>query len=677
MNTLQALSARVAELRQLIEYHNQRYHQLDDPLVSDADYDRLMQELILLEQHHPELQTPTSPTQRVGATPLAGFNAVIHRVPMLSLKNAFSDEDVVAFQKDIVELLGVSAETGIEYLAEPKLDGLAISLIYEQGILVQAATRGDGKKGEDVTHTVKTIRNVPLHLPGSGYPSCFEVRGEVFMPRDGFLALNARHQALGERVFANPRNAAAGSLRQLNPAIAAARPLRFYCYGFGVYPRERLPADLKTLMDQWAEWGLPVSPEIRVVEGVSGCLAYYASLQARRYQLPYEIDGIVYKINRLDWQEQLGYRSHDPYWAIAHKFPAEEVPTRLVDIQVQVGRTGSLTPVAVLEPVRVGGVVITHATLHNIDEIHRKDIRIGDTVRVKRAGDVIPRVESVILDERPADAVVFRLPEQCPACGSAVELEPGEAIARCSGGLYCPAQHKEAIKHFASRRAMDIDGLGDKRIDQLLEGKWIATVADIYRLDVESLSRLERMGEKSARNLINALERSKTTTLARFLYALGIRDVGEVTAASLAERFGTLDALMAAETSQLEAVSDVGPVVAQHVHTFFRQAHNRAIIDRLLQAGIHWPAAEPGLDRHALSGQTFVITGILASLSREEAKQRIKALGGKVTSQVSASTTYLVVGDSPGSKLERARAMNITILPESDFLHLLEDDPHS
>lgn len=495
------------------------------------------------------------------------------------------------------------------------------------------------------------------------------------MPREGFLALNARHQALGERVFANPRNAAAGSLRQLNPAIAAARPLRFYCYGFGVYPRERLPATLKTLMEQFADWGLPISPETRLVEGASGCLVYYASLQTRRYQLPYEIDGIVYKINRLDWQEQLGYRSHDPYWAIAHKFPAEEMPTRLVDIQVQVGRTGSLTPVAVLEPVRVGGVVITHATLHNIDEIHRKDIRVGDTVRVKRAGDVIPRVESVILDQRPLDSVVFRLPDQCPACGSAVELEPGEVIARCSGGLYCPAQHKESIKHFASRRAMDIDGLGDKRIDQLLEGKWIATVADLYRLDVESLSRMERMGKKSAENLINALERSKTTTLPRFLYALGIRDVGEVTAANLAEHFGTLDALMAADTQQLQAVTDVGPEVSRHVHTFFRQSHNRAIIDRLLQAGIHWPAVEPTRNQQSLSGQTFVITGTLASLTREEAKQRIKALGGKVTTQVSGSTSYLIAGESPGSKLETALAMHIKILTESDFLSLLEDDP--
>ncbi len=664
--------ARATELRQLIEYHNQRYYQFDDPSIGDADYDALMQELLALEQACPALQTPDSPTQRVGAAPLKTFREVVHQIPMLSLRNAFDERAVESFQRDIVKLLGLTETVSIEYVVEPKLDGLAVSLTYEKGFLIQAATRGDGRTGEDVTHNVKTIRNIPLRLTGKDYPDHFEVRGEVFMPRDGFLALNTRQQLAGEKVFANPRNAAAGSLRQLSSKVTAERPLQFYCYGFGVYPREKLPSTLTELIRQLGRWGLPVSPETRTVQDVSGCLAYYQALAHRRHELPYEVDGIVYKIDRLDWQEALGFRSHDPYWAIAHKFPAEEVPTRIIDIQVQVGRTGALTPVAVLEPVGVGGVVITHATLHNLDEIHRKDIRIGDTVRVKRAGDVIPRVESVIPEYRPENTMIFQLPEQCPACGSTVEMEPGEAIARCSGGLYCPAQHKESIRHFASRRAMDIEGLGEKRVDQLLDSGLIATVADLYQLDVPKLMPLERMGLKSSENLLDALEKSKQTTLPRFLYALGIREVGEVTAENLANHFLTLTALMQADNDQLQAVPDVGPEVARHVSTFFRQEHNRDIIKQLLEAGIYWPDIESKPGRLPLSGQTFVITGTLSGMRRDEAKQRIKTLGGKVASQVSRSTTYLIVGESPGSKRDEAQAFNIPLLTEQDFITMLK-----
>lgn len=674
MSIPEALIARVAVLKQQIDYHNQRYYQLDAPLISDAEFDILIQELLELEQHYPELQTTDSPTQRVGASPVKGFAEVVHTVPMLSLKNAFADEHIVSFQRDIVKQLKLADDTPIEYIAEPKLDGLAISLLYEQGELVKAATRGDGKTGEDVTHNARTIRNIPLKLSGSGYPETFEVRGEVFMPKQGFLALNERSQAAGEKIFANPRNAAAGSLRQLNPKITASRPLMFFCYGYGLYPKALLPDTQKQLMEQFGVWGLPVSPEARVVHSVAGCLAYYQGLETRRHELPYDVDGIVYKVNKLSWQESLGFRSHDPYWAIAHKFPAEEVPTRILDIQVQVGRTGALTPVAVLEPVSVGGVVITHATLHNIEEIHRKDIRIGDIVRVKRAGDVIPKVESVLFDQRPENTEIFKLPNECPACGSAVEMELGEVIARCSGGLYCPAQHKESVKHFASRRAMDIEGLGDKLVDQLLDKKLIATVADLYRLDANTLAQLERMGPKSAQNLIDALARSKDTTLPRFLYALGIREVGEVTADNLAQHFGTIESIMAADEASLQQVDDIGPSVAHHVYTFFRQSHNLEVLSGLLEAGIRWPAIMPLSKEQSLSGMTFVITGTLTSMSRDEAKRRIKALGGKVTSQISRSTSYLVVGESPGSKLDEAQKLEISILTETEFMTLLETD---
>ncbi|MGI9212337.1 MAG: NAD-dependent DNA ligase LigA, partial [Methylococcaceae bacterium] len=600
------------------------------------------------------------------------FREVTHKVPMLSLKNAFNDEQVVSFQKDIIKQLKLDGQALIEYLMEPKLDGLAVSLIYENGILVQASTRGDGKTGEEVTNNVKTIRAIPLKLNGSEYPGLFEVRGEVFMPRAWFLALNERNQLSGERIFANPRNAAAGSLRQLNSKNTAERPLMFYCYGIGIYPDAERPETQSALMERFARWGLPVSPESQIATGINACLSYFNDLKNRRQELPYDVDGIVYKVNRLDWQEALGFRSHDPYWAIAHKFPAEEMPTRILDIQVQVGRTGALTPVAVLEPVNVGGVIVTHATLHNLDEIHRKDIRIGDTVRVKRAGDVIPRVEAVMPEYRPPDTVIFQLPKECPACGSTVELEPGESIARCSGGLFCPAQHKESIKHFASRRAMNIDGLGDKRVDQLIENKLLTTVADLYRLDAESLARLDGMGLKSAHKLIESLEHSKTTTLPRFLFALGIREVGEITAENLARHYGDIDFIMAAEMDNLQQIKDIGPSVAGHILTFFGQEHNRTIIKELLDMGIHWqPIATIAPAELPLNGKTFVLTGTLTDMTRTEAKLVLEQLGGRVMSNVSSTTSYLIAAQSPGSKLQDAQRLAVSILSESEFKALL------
>lgn len=670
--TYPSITARIAELRHLIEHHNRLYHQLDNPVISDLEYDALMRELLELESHHPELHTPDSPTLRVGAPPVKGFREITHKVPMLSLKNAFDEDQVTGFQRDIIRQLKMDGQTNIEYMLEPKLDGLAVSLIYENGILVQAATRGDGKTGEDVTDNVRTIRAIPLKLTGTDYPGLFEVRGEVFMPKLGFMALNARNRLTGERIFANPRNAAAGSLRQLNSKITAERPLMFYCYGLGIYPDAERPETQSALMGQFARWGLPVSPESRTVTGIDACLSYFNELKNRRQELPYDVDGIVYKVNRLDWQEALGFRAHDPYWAIAHKFPAEEMPTRLLDIQVQVGRTGALTPVAVLEPVNVGGVIVTHATLHNLDEIHRKDIRIGDTVRVKRAGDVIPRVEAVMPEYRPVGAAIFLLPKQCPACGSTVEVEPGESIARCSGGLFCPAQRKESIKHFASRKAMNIDGLGDKRVDQLMENNLLNTVADLYRLEVEAVARLAGMGSKSAHKLIESLEHSKATTLPRFLFALGIREVGEVTARHLASHYGDMESIMTAEMEDLQQIKDIGPTVAGHVFTFFRQEHNRTIIKELIELGIHWqPVIKETSDQLPLTGKTFVFTGTLANMTRNEARQIVERLGGCVMSNISSTTSYLVAAQSPGSKLQEAEKLSVCILDESEFKTLL------
>lgn len=671
MTVPESARQRAAQLRQDIEFHNLRYHQLDDPLIADAEYDRLMRELLALEREHPELRTPDSPTQRVGAPPAQAFAEVRHAVPMLSLDNAFSDADVLDFGRRVSQRLG---HDDVAWVVEPKLDGLAVSLTYEQGLLVRAATRGDGHAGEDITANVRTLRAIPLRLSGTGWPDCFEVRGEVFMPRQGFQALNARALESGEKTFANPRNAAAGSLRQLDPKVTATRPLSFFCYGYGLYPDNRLPATHSALLAGFRSWGIPVNPELHVVENIAACIAYYRDLLARRPELPYEIDGVVYKIDALAERETLGFVARAPRWAIAHKFPAEEATTRVIAIDVQVGRTGALTPVARLEPVFVGGVTVTNATLHNADEVHRKDIRIGDTVIVRRAGDVIPEVVKSLPELRPPNAMRFVLPDRCPACQAEVEILEGEAIARCSGGLYCPAQRKEAVKHFASRKAMNIDGLGDKLVDQLLEKQLMATVADLYSLRAEQLAGLERLGEKSARNLIEALEGSRHTTLPRFLYALGIREVGEVTARTLAEYFRELEPLAAADEETLQAVPDVGPSVARHIFTFFRQPHNREVIQRLLDSGIHW---DPLPERPAdvllpLAGKTFVITGTLDSLSREEAKARVLALGGKAVGSVSKKTDYVVAGAEPGSKLTKARELGIKVLDEAEFLSLCE-----
>jgi len=665
------LIEKASKLREEIEFHNARYYQLDDPLITDAEFDRLMAELLAIEARYPELVTPDSPTRRVGAPPVETFAEVRHEVPMLSLENAFSDEDLTAFDRRVRKEL---SREEVEYVAEPKLDGLAVNLLYQDGVLVRAATRGDGAVGEDVTHNVRVIRAIPLRLRGDGFPAHFEVRGEVFMPKQGFLALNERARGNGEKVFVNPRNAAAGSLRQLDARVTASRPLSFYAYGIGAFPDDRLPATQHELVESFKRWGLPVSPELRVVQGATGCLEYYRSLGERRHSLPYDIDGVVYKVDGLQLQVELGFVSRAPRWAIAHKFPAEEARTRVLAIDVQVGRTGVLTPVARLEPVFVGGVTITNATLHNADEVRKKDVRQGDTVVVRRAGDVIPEVVRVVPELREPGAEPFHLTERCPECGSAVETEPGEALARCSGGLYCPAQHKESIKHFASRRAMDIEGLGDKLVDQLVDRKLIGTVADLYRLSLDQLAGLDRMGTKSAANLLEALERSKRTTLARFLYALGIRDVGEVTAKALADHFGSLDALMAATEDELVAVADVGPVVSGHIRLFFAQAHNREVIAQLLDCGVRWetPAAAPEASEFPLQGLVFVLTGTLAAMSRDEARARLEALGAKCTGSVSKNTNYVVAGEEPGSKLAKASELGIPVLDEDAFLAMLE-----
>ena len=665
-----ALEARVRELREQIDYHNYRYYVLDDPEIPDSEYDRLMRELQELEAAHPELVTPDSPTQRMGAQPLKEFTEVRHAVPMLSLGNAFSDGEMADFDERVRKLLKVEQ---VEYSAEPKLDGLAISLRYEKGVLVQGATRGDGHRGEDVTSNVRTIGAIPLRLRGQGWPEVLEVRGEIFMPKKGFEELNERARRKGEKTFANPRNAAAGSLRQLDPKVTASRPLSFYAYGWGELSVE-IPGDSYSgVMEVIRSYGLPVSPELKVVSGLQGCLDYFAAMSEKRDSLDYEIDGVVFKVNDLEQQQRLGYVSRAPRWAIARKFPAQEALTTVRDVEFQVGRTGAVTPVARLAPVEVGGVVVSNATLHNMDEVRRKDVHIGDTVYVRRAGDVIPEIVRVLPERRPKDAREVVLPKHCPVCGSDVIKPEGEAVARCTGGLFCPAQRKEAIKHFASRRAMDIEGLGDKLVEQLVDQGLVHDPADLYSLSKEQLMALERMGEKSAQNLLDALARSKETTLARFLYALGIREVGEATSQTLARHFGTLEALEQADEDRLQQVPDIGPVVAAHIAAFFRQPHNREVIDKLLAAGIHWPAVETlAAGEQPLAGKTFVLTGTL-SRPRNEVKAQLQALGAKVTGSVSKKTDYVVAGEAAGSKLARAEALGITVLDEEQLNNLLAD----
>lgn len=661
---------RVRQLRTEIEHHNYRYFVLDDPEVSDAEFDRLVRELRGLEAQHPELVTEDSPTQRVGGAAVSEFGEVRHRIPMLSLDNAFETDDVVAFDRRVRERLGSDHE--VSYACEPKMDGLAVSIVYEDGLLVQAATRGDGTTGEDVTHNVRTIKSIPLRLHGKGWPRVLEARGEVFMPVAGFDAMNRRALQNGEKVFVNPRNAAAGSLRQLDPRVTASRPLDMFFYGVGLVEEGRLPERHSEILALLRDWGLRPSPEVAVRHGVQGLLDYYAHIQRRRARLAYQIDGVVYKVDSLQQQKRLGFVSRAPRWAIAHKFPAEEEMTVVRGVEWQVGRTGALTPVARLEPVFVGGVTVSNATLHNIDELHRKDVRIGDTVIIRRAGDVIPEVVKVIIERRPARTSEVQLPRKCPVCGSAVVKEEDEAVARCSGGLYCAAQRKESLRHFASRRAMDIEGLGSRLIEQLVDGDHVGSAADLYKLTQEALSGLERMAEKSATNLVEALEASKETTLPRFLYALGIRDVGEATAMALATHFGSLEKLMEATMDEVQEVPDVGPVVAEHVHNFFREKHNRDVIAALRRSGVHWQDIErKAQDELPLSGKNIVLTGTLESMERHQAQERIRALGGKASGSVSAKTDYVVAGASAGSKLQKAEKLGITVLDEEQFLRLI------
>jgi DNA ligase (NAD+) len=661
---------RADELRRQLEALNYRYYVLDDPEVPDAEYDRLLQELRALEAKHPEIVTPDSPTQRVSGAAAVQFGAVQHRVPMLSLRNAFSEEEVADFDRRVRERLAASAE--IDYMAEPKLDGLAITLSYEHGRLMRAATRGDGATGEDVTANVRTIRSVPLVLQGHA-PRLFEARGEVFLPLAGFRRMNDAARQRGEKLFVNPRNAAAGALRQLDAQITAQRPLEIFFYGAGAVEGAKLPERQSELLALLRKLGLRTSPEAQRVRGLAGCLDYYRRLAARRAELRYQIDGVVYKVDRRVDQEILGFVSREPRWALAHKFPAEEELTQVLNVEFQVGRTGALTPVARLKPVFVGGATVSNVTLHNMDEIERNDIRIGDTVVVRRAGDVIPEVVRVILERRPEKSHPIRLPAHCPVCASPVVRVAGEAAARCTGGFSCRAQRQEALRHFASRRALDIEGLGDKLIEQLVERGLVTSPDELYFLTAQTLQSLERMGEKAAANLLKALERSKATTLPRFLFALGIRDVGEATALALARHFGSLERLMAADAAAIQEVPDVGPVVAEHVAVFLASASHRKVIASLRARGVHWANVErPPVAAPPLAGMTFVVTGTLASMTREEAQERLRGLGAKVSSSVSAKTAYLVHGADPGSKLAKARELGVELLNEQAFLELLK-----
>jgi DNA ligase (NAD+) len=668
-----SVAARIAQLRAEIEQHNYRYYVLDDPSIPDVEFDQLFRELQTLETQHPELLTANSPTQRIGVTPIKSFAEVQHRTPMLSLNNAFSENEVRAFDARIREALGVAE---VEYAVEPKFDGLAITLSYRDGMFVQGATRGDGSTGEDVTENLRTVRTIPLRLLKP--IKDIEVRGEVLMFKRDFIKLNDAQRAKGEKEFANPRNAAAGALRQLDSRITASRRLSFFSYGIGFCDSVKLPDQHDQQMALLQQWGVPVAQQHSVVRGLEGLLAYYRELGAARAQLPFDIDGVVYKVNDIAQQQQLGFVSRAPRWAIAHKFPAEEATTTLLDIEVQVGRTGALTPVARLAPVFVGGATVTNATLHNEDEIRRKDVRIGDTVVVRRAGDVIPEVARVVIERRPRDAREFAMPKVCPVCGSHVARLEDEAAWRCTGGLFCPAQRKQALRHFASRRAMNIEGLGEKLVEQLVDAHIVSNPAALYKLGLLAVINLERMGEKSAVNLLAAIEHSKHTTLARFIFALGIRNVGEATAKDLARHFGSLDNLLAADLESLQQVHDVGPVVAQSIADFLAEAHNREVIEQLRACGVHWPEQQPREQQAQaatalpLRGKTFVLTGTLSALPREQAKEKLEALGAKVSSNVSKKTTYVVVGTEAGSKLDNALELGITVLDEQQFLALLE-----
>jgi len=676
--------ARVTALRQEIARHNHAYYVLDQPLIPDAEYDRLFRELQAIEAEHPELVTPDSPTQRVGGKPLDAFSPVRHAVPMLSIRTETDTEasGALAFDTRVRKELGLSdADPPVEYSAELKFDGLAINLRYERGVLVQAATRGDGETGEDVTLNIRTIHAIPLRLLAEPPPNVLEVRGEVYMRRDDFERYNAKQREAGKPTLVNPRNGAAGSIRQLDPAMTAQRPLSFFAYGLGEVQEWRdAPLTHSATLDALANMGVPVCGERVTGLGAAALIAFHDDIAARRDQLPFDIDGVVYKVNRLDLQRELGFVTREPRWAVAHKYPAQEQLTTVLGIEVQVGRTGALTPVARLAPVFVGGVTVTNATLHNQDEIDRKDVRVGDAVIVRRAGDVIPEVVAVVIDRRPQPEPsrfsILQSYPVCPECGSHVMRLEGEAVARCTGGLYCPAQRKQALLHFAGRRAMDIEGLGDKLVDQLVDRGLVRTPADLYGLDLEMLAGLDRMAEKSAANLLAAIEASKSTTLARFIFALGIRNVGEATAKDLAQHFGSLEKLVAANESDLLAVRDVGPIVAQSIIQFFAEQHNVGVVRQLREAGVCWPESS-GLQQSAgiLDGKTLVLTGTLPTLTRDVAKERIEAAGGKVSGSVSKKTDYVVAGEEAGSKLSKAQELGVTILDEAGLLALLA--PHS
>ena len=660
----------ISQLRADLDDANYRYYVLDEPTLTDADYDRKLQRLKQLEGEHPELISPDSPTQRVGAAPAEGFPEVAHAIPMLSLDNAFSRDDIVAFAERVAERLECQSEE-IEFSCEPKLDGAAVSLVYEQGVLVSGATRGDGRTGEGITSNLRTLRSVPLKLMGKSVPELLEVRGEVIMRHSGFEALNERAREEGSKVFANPRNAAAGSLRQLDPRITATRPLEFHAYQAARLEPDLGDATHSALMARLSTLGFRTSAELTTMYGPDAVADYCEQLGAKRDQLGYDIDGVVIKVNDLRHQRELGFVARAPRWAVAFKFPAQEEVTTLNDVEFQVGRTGAITPVARLAPVTVAGVTVSNATLHNADEITRLGVMIGDTVAIRRAGDVIPQVVRVDEEKRPADARVIPFPDHCPVCGSDIERLEGEAVARCSGGLYCAAQRKEALKHFASRKALDIDGLGEKLIEQLVDQEWVKTPADLFHLSVEQLKSLPRMGEKSATNLVNALEKAKQTTLARFIYALGIREVGEATAANVANHFGTLQALQDADQAALEAVNDVGPIVAKHIHTFFRQPHNLETLQALIEAGITWQESEVTQGPTPLEGQTWVLTGAMESMTRDEGKARLQALGAKVAGSVSKKTTCLVAGEAAGSKLTKAEQLGVEVIDEATFIERL------
>lgn len=660
-------------LRQTLRKYEYHYHVLDNPLVPDAEYDRLMNELKNLEWQHPEWITPDSPTQRVGAKPLEGFAQITHELPMLSLDNAFSDEELDGFLRRIENLIAQDPEK-MTFCCEPKLDGLAVSILYENGSLVQAATRGDGTTGEDITANIRTIRNIPLKLNLENPPARLEVRGEVFMPQKGFNILNERALAKGEKTFANPRNAAAGSLRQLDPKVTRQRPLELNAYSIGIYESDdELPSTHYDRLQWLKSIGIPVNGEIRLATGREELLKFYAEIQSKRPNLGYDIDGTVLKVNNIALQEQLGFISRSPRWAIAYKFPAQEEMTVLNDVEFQVGRTGAITPVAKLEPVFVAGVTVSNATLHNGDEIERLGVVIGDTVIIRRAGDVIPQIIGVVKERRPENAKKIHFPTACPVCESAVIRVEGEAVARCTGGLFCAAQRKEALKHFVSRKAMDIDGVGEKLIEQLMARELIHTPADLFKLDLTSLMRLERMGEKSAQNALNSIEKSKSTTLARFLYALGIREVGEATALNLANHFGTLAAIREANIETLTQVQDVGEVVANHIFRFWQEPHNVEVVEDLIKQGVHWQdVVQVEIADNPLKNKNVVLTGTLTQLTRDEAKALLQSLGCKVSGSVSSKTDYLIAGEKAGSKLTKAQELGITLLSEQDFVNLIK-----